>query len=302
MRYLAALLLIIITSPIRAFTGNMHYLKVNKFYFKADTDTVAKKASGSIGVSYGSDASFFGRSNENKFPFYTTDAIYNTKFGMFGYASIWKVFGSIPAIDEFDLGLGYSYKFSKKFQGSFSYTRFFFNDQTQILKSASSNDFNWKNTYDWKILKTGVITDYLFGKSSDFFVTISNSHYFESKFSVFDDKDYLTFTPAFNMILGTQNFVQRFSRDHNYFGDTGADSSNGNYVPPPIAPNESDYQNANRNFTMLNYNFRVPIAYNRPHYTIEASYKYSIPVNVQGFLQTTHQSFFNLTFYYVFFK
>ena len=83
----------------------------------------------------------------------------------------------------------------------------------------------------------------------------------------------------------------------------GPSPDNNNYVPPPpTPPNEADYQNANRNFTMLDYNIRIPIAYNRPHYTIEASYKYSIPVNVQGFLTTTHQSFFNLTFYYDFFK
>jgi hypothetical protein len=211
------------------------------------------------------------------------------------------VIGSKPNFDEFDLGFGYSYKFAKKFSGSLSYTKFLFNEDTQILKSASSNDINFKNTFDWKVLKTGVTLDYLFGKSDDFFVTISNSHYFESSFGVFDNKDYLTFTPSFNMILGTQNFVQRFSKDHNYFGNTGQGGSPGMYVPPPQPPSESDYQSANRNFTMLNYNIKIPLAYNRPHYTLEASYKYSIPVNVQGYLTTQRQSFFNLTFYYVFY-
>ncbi|MEO6521586.1 MAG: hypothetical protein ABIN91_07910 [Mucilaginibacter sp.] len=303
MRYIIALLFLVTLGSVNTFAWSARSSKLGSLSLQADSDSTSKKQSLSVGVSYGSDASFFGRTNQVKYPFYTADAIYNTKFGMFVYGSAWKVIKSIPTVDEFDLGLGYSYKLSKNFQGSISYTRFLFNNDTQILKSASSNDINFKNTFDWKILKSGVTMDYLFGKSDDFFVTISQSHYFESSFGVFDNKDYLTFTPAFNVILGTQNFVQRFSRDHNYFGNMNAigPGGPGGYVPPPIPPNEDDYRNANRNFAVLNYNFKIPVAYNRPHYTLEASYKYSIPINVQGYLTTKNQSFFNLTFYYVFY-
>lgn len=301
MRYIITLLFLTTLGPVQTFGRSARFLKMGEFSLQADTDTTSKKQSASVGISYGSDASFFGRTNQAKFPFYTADAIYNTKFGLFVYGSVWKVFNSKPAIDEFDLGIGYSYRLSKKFQGAISYTKFLFNEDTQILKSASSNDINFKNTFDWKILKSAVTMDYLFGKSDDFFVTISHSHYFESSFGVFDNKDYLTFTPSFNVILGTQNFVQRFSKDHNYFGNMVPGTVPGGYVPPPQPPNEDDYRNANRNFTLLNYNFKIPVAYNRPHYTFEASYKYSVPTNVQGYLTTKNQSFFNLTFYYVFY-
>ncbi|EHQ25724.1 hypothetical protein [Mucilaginibacter paludis] len=300
MRYIIILLFLITLTSVTTFTGYARCFKMDVLAFKADSDTIAvKKQSVSAGITYGSDASFFGRTNKIKYPFITTDVIFNTKSGVFVYGSAWKVLGSMPTIDEFDLGVGYSYKLSKSIKGTFSYTRFIFNNQAQIIKSASSNDFNLKTTFDWKILKSGVTFDYLFGKTNDFFVTISHSHYFESNFSVFDDKDYLTFTPAFNVILGTQNFVQRFSSDHDFFKDI--DPSHNNSPTPPPPPNEDDYRKANRNFNVLNYNIKIPLAYNRPHYTIEASYKYSIPVNVQGLLATKNQSFFNLTFYYVFY-
>lgn len=298
MRHIIALLFLVTSGWVNTFAATAHYFNPGRMV--ADTDTTSKKQSASIGVSYGSDASFFGRTNQTKYPFYTTDFIYNTKFGLFVYGSAWKVVNSAPVIDETDLGIGYSYHPTKKFQGSISYTKFLFDKNTQILKSASSNDINFNNSYNWKILKTGVIMDYLFGKSDDFFVTLSNSHYFESSFGVFDNKDYLTFTPAFNIILGTQNFVQRFSKDHDFFHDADNNASPA-APPPPPPPNEDDYSKANRSFNILDYNIKIPIAYNRPHYTIEASYKYSIPVNVQGYLTTRNQSFFNLTFYYVFY-
>src|SRR6202000_1370273 len=180
----------------------------------ADTDTIVKKRSISAGVSYGSDASFFGRTGPVRYPFLNADVIYNSKSGVFVYGSAYKVLGSIPVVDEFDLGAGYFYHVSSGFSGNASYTRFIFDRDALIIKSASSNDINFNNAYDWKILKSGVILDYLFGESNDFFVTITNSKYIETNWSIFDDKDYLSFNPAFNVILGTQNFVEKYSLNH----------------------------------------------------------------------------------------
>ncbi|MGZ3763338.1 MAG: hypothetical protein ACXVB0_12685 [Mucilaginibacter sp.] len=259
----------------------------------ADTDSLEKKRSISAGISYGSDASFFGRTGPVKYPFLNTDVIYNSKSGVFVYGSAYKVLGSSPTIDETDLGAGYLYNLSSKFSGNISYTRFFFDRNALIIKSASSNDINLKNTYDWKFLKSSVILDYLFGESSDFFVTINNSKYFETNWSIFDDQDYLSFTPSINIILGTQNFVQKYSMNHP--GRFDYDDR----INPPIGPEK--YAGDNSKFNALNYSFKIPVAYNRPHYTVEFAYKYSIPVNVEGILKNHRESFYNLTFYYVFY-
>lgn len=262
----------------------------------ADSDTIIKKRSVSVGVSYGSDASFFGRTGPVRYPFLSSDAIFNSKSGVFVYGSAYKVLGSIPTVDEIDVGGGYVYHLSSKFSGNVSYTRFIFDRNALIIKSASSNDINLNNSYDWKILKSGVILDYLFGESDDFFVTITNSKYIETNWSIFDDKDYLSFNPGFNIILGTQNFVQKYNMNHpGRLGFGGYDM-----IGPPITGAEK-YAKHNSEIDMLNYSFKIPIAYNRPHYTFEFAYKYSIPVNVEGILRNHKESFYNLTFYYVFY-
>src|SRR5476649_1935884 len=181
----------------------------------ADTDTVFRKSSVSLGASYGSDVLFFGRTGPIKYPYLSTDAIYNTKSGWFFYGSGFKVLGYPAPVDELDLGTGYLYRYSKAFSGTISYTRFIFaEDAAQVIKSASSNDVNFKNSFDWKFAKSSVIFDYLFGDANDYFVTLNTSKYIETDFGIFDDKDYLSFNPTISAIFGTQNFVGKYADEH----------------------------------------------------------------------------------------
>ena len=260
----------------------------------ADTDTTiaVRKRSLSAGVSYGSDALFFGRTGPITYPYMTIDMVYNTKSGFFVYGTALKLLGYPTLTDEIDLGGGYLYRFSKVYKISGSYNRFIFRDDERVIASASSNDINIKNNFNWKLFQTSATFDYLFGKSADFFTTLNISKYYETSWSIFDDKDYLTVNPAVSAILGTQNFVQRYSDDH-------IDRLAINNVAI-IGPNHVPAYNNGR-FNMLNYSFKLPVAYNRPHYTLEFAYKYSIPVNVEGALKNKRESFYNLTFYYVFY-
>jgi len=261
----------------------------------SDTDSVIKKRSVSVGVNYGSDVQFFGRTGPITYPYMSTDAIYNFKTGVFVYGSGVKVLGYNPVFDEVDLGVGQLFKYSKNFSGSISYTRFIFDkDAAPIIKSLSLNDINFKNSFDWKIAKSSIIFDYLFGKENDYFITINTSKYIETDWGIFDDKDFLSFNPTITAIFGTQNFVGEYSSAHkNQLGLTDA------LIPSEPTFKPSLYNNGR--FNALNYSIKLPVAYNRPHYTFEASWKYSIPVDVEGALKNKHELFFNLTFIYVFF-
>ena len=259
----------------------------------ADSDTVVRKQSLSVGLSYGSDIIFFGRTSPYKFPFLTADIVYNTRSGFFVYASVINVTNLTPTVNEVDFGAGYLFNVSKKFTITPSYTRFVFNKDAPFIKSTSSNDIDVKNTYDFKVVKSSVIVDYLFGRTSDIFVTINNTRHFETNFSIFNDKDYLSIDPGISVILGTQNFVESYDDDFH----------NKHHRNFPVTNMNSGYgdRNAARVFDGLNYSFKIPIAYNMPHYTFEFAYKYAVPFNVQSPLINHKESFFNLTFYYVFY-
>ncbi|TWI99420.1 hypothetical protein JN11_02737 [Mucilaginibacter frigoritolerans] len=296
MRYFFVLLFLICNAVNAATVKSSFFADTDKqAHLTADTDTVFKKRSVSVGVNYGSDIQFFGRTGPIKYPFMSADAIYNTKTGFFLYTAIYKVLGYNPLVDEVDVGAGYLFNYSKKFSGTISYTRFIFNkDAAAVIKSASSNDINLKNTFDWKFAKSSITGDYLFGDANDYFITFSTSKYFETSWSIFDDKDYLSFNPTISAIFGTQNFVQRYSVDN-------PDKLSLEELPPPTFDGDKSPHYDNGRFNALNYSVKLPIAYNRPHYTFEASWKYSIPVNVEGALKNRHEVFFNLTFFYLFY-
>lgn len=294
MRYLFLLLFLTICNTLSAAASTLPFIAIKSNHIVADTDTVFKKRSVSIGVNYGSDIQFFGRTGPFKYPFLSTDAVYNTKTGFFLYGSAVQVLGYDEIADEIDIGAGYFFKYSKKFSGNISYTRFLFNkDAALVIRSASTNNIDFKNSFDWKFAKSSVTFDYLFGQLNDYFITLSTSKRFESSFGIFDNKDYLTFTPSINAILGTQNFIQNFTTDHQLRFVENNIFIPGNGTPGP------EFNNGR--FNALNYSVKLPIAYNRGHYTFEASLKYSVPVNVENGLQNRHELFFNLRFYYIFF-
>ena len=211
MKYFFVLVFLIFCDAVDAAALRVSIFPGRPNHIIADSDTVFRKRSISVGVNYGSDVLFFGRTGPIKYPFVSTDGIYNFKSGFFIYSSVVQVLGYNPLIDEIDLGTGYLYKYSKFFSGSFSYTRFIFNrNAAKVIKSASSNDINFKNAYDWKYAKSSVVFDYLFGAQNDYFITLNTSKYIETSWSVFDDQDYLSFNPTISAVLGTQNFVQKY--------------------------------------------------------------------------------------------
>lgn len=296
MRYVFAFILSLIGLNAGAVGKKLFIISLHREALKLDTDTTGKpvrKQSLSIGVTGGSNASFFGRTSPKRYRYYTADLIYNSKSGFFAYGSLWKVAGSFPNIDEIDVGGGYYYRLWKNVTGSVSYSHFFFNRDAQIIKSLSTNNIDMKTTYDWHLFRSSVSFDYLFGKATDIFFTPSVSRRIEPRWGVFDNKDYLTFTPAFTIIMGTQNFVERYS--DNEREDPNPEAGYGHEL------DDLQSANSNRQFKPLNYSIKLPIAYNRPHYTIEANTRYSIPVNVEGQLKNKKELFFNLTFYYLFY-
>ena len=79
MKYFCILLFLISATIVKANTGCGCLYNLPTARLITDTDSVVKKRSVYAGVSYGSDALFFGRTGPIKYTFFSNDVIYNSK-------------------------------------------------------------------------------------------------------------------------------------------------------------------------------------------------------------------------------
>src|SRR4051812_31016405 len=99
MKYLSIFLFLIMSNAVNATVVKRHIFIAGMQNMVADTDTIIRKRSISVGVSYGSDAMFFGRTGPVKYPFYSADVVYNTKLGFFAYGSLLRLIGYRTFVD-----------------------------------------------------------------------------------------------------------------------------------------------------------------------------------------------------------
>jgi len=300
-----------------------------------DTSQVedGKVSSLTVGTSYGNTANYYGQTTAERLPYTSLSASYNYKNGLWASVSALKLLTSGSGISETSISAGYDFDITKKLGGSFSYTRFFFAKNSPLPQSVNPNNVSANLSYNWKWFNTGLNGDYVFGnfrdssvnnKLNDFFLTFNASK--EIDLGSFTKRDYITITPSIQLTGGTQRLGRSSSE--------AAEINDPNLLQPIAGKNERTGTIFPRNrtsiispedirkvkfprgdkskeetsviqstsFDLVTTNFRLPLAYNRPHYTLEAAYQLSVPnKNFEGIVHE-NQSYFTLSFFYLFFK
>jgi len=322
------------------FTGFFVLLSVLKIsaQTKAVTDTARieddKYSSLTIGTSYGNTANYYGQTTAERLPYTSINASYNYKNGLWTSVSALKLLTSGSGISETSVSAGYDFDITKKLGGSFSYTRFFFAKNSPLPQSVNPNNVSANLSYNWKWFNTGLYGDYVFGnfrdssvnnKLNDFFLTFNASK--EIDLGSFTKKDYITITPSIQLTGGTQrlgrssseaaeidnpNLLQPIARKNERTGTIFQRNRRTSFISPediqklklPRGDKSKGETSVvqSTTFDLVTTNFRLPLAYNRAHYTVEAAYQLSVPNrNFEGIVHE-NQSYFTLSFFYLFFK
>ncbi|WP_303310905.1 hypothetical protein [Hymenobacter sp. BT730] len=232
-----------------------------------DTTAVAKQRSFTVGVGAYTNSTFFGRSQTEKFPYWTTELTYKAPSGAWVSALNYDLFSTTTLRDETDLSVGWDKDFTQRLDGSLSYSHFFFSPNSPLLKSAVSNSLDGYVGLDWGFLYTRLNADYVFGEAQDFFLVLDNSRYFEID-NVLMTKGILSFEPRVSVMAGTQSFVttsieQQLNRKgKGRPGGTGTTSNS-----------------TSTRFSLLNYELRVPVTYSLGKVSVEAAWRYLRPVH-----------------------
>jgi len=272
----------------------------------ADTTENSKISILSVGASYGNTPNYYGQTTAVKLGYVSADLSYQSKTGLWGAVSSVKLLDIDQPVSEVDVAVGYDLDITKRLGARGSYTRYFFAKDSPLPQSINPNKASIDLSYDFKLLQTSLSGDYVFGgvkddsgrKINDFYL-----NFFVSKSldlgSIIKGKDYIEFKPSLGFIAGTQRIGAYETKQ---VGTTPRKGKLGLPLPGRETPvYETTYVESSA-FSLIASGLNLPLSYNRAHYTIEGTYQLSIPnKNFEGIVHE-NQSFFTLSFTYLFYK
>ncbi len=258
-------------------------------------DSTVAKSTLTLAAIYANDASYYGQKAQQTTPYVAVAANYQLKSGFYFTAQSYKLLNdNSSAISAAAVGAGVNFKLAKKLTTDLSYSHSFYPSYSPLLQAANVDNASLVFSYDsW--IKPTLTGDYAFGKKSDAFVTGGLSKSI-NLFSI-TQKDIVTIEPSANVVAGTQHFYQTYIKKKKLHDSVLGIS------PIPVFGGSSSTSHADTvattNFNVLSYNFKIPLAYNRSHYLIQAEYQLSL---LSDHVAANKQlnSFLTFSFYYQF--
>lgn len=251
-----------------------------------------------IGAIYANNASYYGQRAKESMPYVAAVASYRHKSGLYLVGMTYKLLNdSGTAVSAGSVGAGYSFDIAKNLSADINYSHTFYPAHSPFLQAANADNASASLTLDNWLSSTATV-DYAFGKTQDFFVSLGTSKSINLG-SFLSRKDFVSITPAVEAIAGTQHFYSSYVTEKKLrdsllgiLGPILGGGSNGGSAETTTTVSTS--------FDLLSYNLKLPVAYNRAHYLIEAAYQLSV-LSKRGDTGTGNtNSFFTLSFYYQF--
>ena len=259
----------------------------------AATDSVPLKSTLTLGAVYSNNASYYGQRAAENTPYIAVAANYQLKSGIYFSAQSYKLLNEKTSrVSAASLGAGVNFKLGKKFTTDVSYTHSFYPQYSPLLQAGNADNASLSFSHEgW--INTSLAGEYAFGEEDDAFVTGAISKTI-NLFSI-GQNDIITISPSAQLVGGTQHFYQTYVSKKKL-----RDSLLG-VLPVPVFGNPSSGHSdtvATTAFNILSYNFTIPLAYSRAHYTVEAAYQLSV---LSKQVQTNAgkvNSFLTFSFYY----
>lgn len=209
----------------------------------------------------------------------------------------WRVnsnyYFSQSAIDEFDLMLGYDFKFSENTSGGISLTKYFYTASSIQSGSSVTGNFNFyvKHKFSWLVSELDFDLDVLNNKlkkkessSSDYTFTWTNYHSFNFT-EVLSPNNELDIAPTVLLSAGTQNsYILYFQKNSKKY--------------PNIDLTSETSKASKLNFTSVE--FELPVAYYISDFKIEPALHYYMPQNQSKLIATSNLFYFTMELSYEF--
>jgi hypothetical protein len=225
-------------------------------------DSVAKKSYFKFSASYLSNYVYNGRRDTITTPYIAPSLGYFSKSGFNISASGYYLNAANQhRFDFFSFDLNYKHQFTDDFAASLVASRTFYNKSSTSLSSNIKGDFGGNVDYDFDFIELFVETSAVFSQKTDFDLYIELEHEFEIK----NGDDEFKITPTFDVNFSTLNYYE-------------------GYLNKKIGKKKLTNVDAvvsvdNNKFTLMDYEFSLPISYETNKFVFFVTPTYAIPKN-----------------------
>ncbi len=273
-----------------------------------------------MSFNYSSNTNTFGSFNQFvKQPSYSPSIIYISKYGFDISGTGYWIENSDDSLkattSEFDLSFGYNFTLFKNLNIYPGYSHFFYNSESNTIKSAFTDNFSLYLYYQFKKYIPGISANYLLGSDNTFYFTFQNSFTLSKENLIFKNSN-LDFQPGIDINFSNQSYYV------NYFWESlNASSSLRDFLRdhPVIRmeyiyirnnyPNLTNIQILNiisKQFTkkkeeirLSNISLYLPVSYMIGNFILDVSLLTYFPINQPDYFDEKVQIYFDLGISYI---
>lgn len=277
---LALLVFLLITTPLFLFG-------------QSDTLSVKKENTLTLSSLVSSNANYYGQTAAEALPFTYVDVKLRTSWGWYISGGGYQLLKENNFPSELHLSSGFEFNLGPKADFEVGYTRSFYSKASPLLQASNPNSLSSTIGVD-HLFRTQLTGDYNFGQSEDIFISLENSK--NILLAQLGTKNTFYLKPGISIVAGTQRFYTTYIEERKqWMGGLN------NILPLPVQENNetqtTETTTASTDFSLLSYNFNLPLIYYRGKGAIMLSYQLSVLSNktAQG---SSPNSFFSLGYFY----
>ena len=231
-------------------------------------DSVPKKSYFKFSTSYLSNYVFNGRKDSITSPHITPSIGYFGKKGFSTSVSAYYLNATKQhRFDFFAFDMSYKYEFTDGFSGSLVANRTFYNKASTSLSSNIKGNLGGNLDYDFGFLELFVEGNAVFSQKTDIALLIEMEH----EFCIKNGDDEIKITPTFAMNCSTLYYYEGYLNKK-----LGKKKTQNN---PNVSSVDAVVMVDDNRFTLLDYEFSVPMSYQTKQFVFFITPTYAIPKN-----------------------
>lgn len=231
-------------------------------------DSITKKSYFKFSTSYLSNYVYNGRKDSIATPYITPSIGYFNKKGFdVSFSGYYLNLVNEHRFDFFSFDFNYNHEFTDNFSTGLVASRTFYNKSTSTLSSNIKGNIGANTDYDFGFIELFIEGDFLFSQKTDFALDIELEH----EFSLKNGKDEFKITPTFDINFSTLNYYEGYLNKK-----IGKKIVHNN---PNIATVNAVTTVDDNRFTLLDYEFSVPMSYQTKQFVFFLTPTYAIPKN-----------------------